>query len=382
MERTETQFEAEVTHLSNQGYGVVKGPDRVTWFVRGTWRGDYGLFRVTDERDGDYGFAEVVSLLRPSNERREAPCPHLGPGADQCFGCPWMMVDDAAQLREKQHRVVYALERVGLREIPVETIWPSPHILHYRRRAQFKTDGDIIGYAGRQGLCIAPIEHCLVLTPKMEKQLQALRAQLPEPAWQPGPGFNWNYLDIDEDTDTQQLVINRRRPFQQANVWQNEAMRTWVKAQLTTRDRTQAVLELFAGSGNFTEVLADLGFASILAMEVGAEAIVQLQNKQWPGVTGQRMDLYSKQAAYDVARAARQASILLANPPRAGLGSLWKLAQLLPELKTIILISCDPHSFASDARRLVQQGFTAAAIQPLDQMPHTPHVEVIARFER
>jgi len=382
VERTETLFEAEVTHLSQQGYGVVKGPDRGTWFVRGTWRGDYGLFRVTDERDGEYGFAEIVNVLRPSNERREAPCPHLGLGADQCFGCPWMMVDDASQLREKQHRVVYALERVGLREIPVETIWPSPHVLHYRRRAQFKTDGEILGYAGRQGLCIAPIEHCLVLTPNMEKQLQSLRTQLPEAAWKPGPGFNWNYLDIDEDTDTQQLVINRRRPFQQANAWQNEAMRSWVKAQLATSDRTQSVLELFAGSGNFTEVLVELGFASILAWEVGAEAIEQLQNKQWPGVTAQRMDLYSKQAAYGLARAAYQTTLLLANPPRAGLGSLWRLAQLLPALKTIILISCDPHSFAGDARRLIQQGFTAAVIQPLDQMPHTPHVEVIARFER
>jgi 23S rRNA (uracil1939-C5)-methyltransferase len=73
---------------------------------------------------------------------------------------------------------------------------------------------------------------------------------------------------------------------------------------------------------------------------------------------------------------------MLANPPRAGLGPLWRLLPLLPELHTVLLISCDPQSFANDARRLMQQGFQAKVIQPLDQMPHTPHVEVIAHFQR
>ncbi|HYX31667.1 MAG TPA: hypothetical protein VE954_01045 [Oligoflexus sp.] len=382
MDRTEFIFEAEVTHVSNQGYGVIKGPDRVTYFARGTWRGDYGRFQVADAWDGDYQFVEVLAILRPSIDRREAPCPHLGPGTDQCFGCPWMMVDDQAQLREKQHRVVYALERVGLQALPVATIWPSPTAFHYRRRAQFKTNGESLGYAGRQGLAIAPIVHCLVLTDAMQKQLQALRARLPETSWKPGPGHIWNYLDIDEDTDPQQLSINRRRPFQQANAEQNKAMRGWLAEQLASHHRADPILELFAGSGNFTEVLVEQGFSQITALEVGADAIEQLQKKAWPGVEAKRMDLYGKHAAYDVARAAQDARVLIANPPRAGLGTMWRTIPSLPSLQTVILISCDPHSFAGDARRLIQLGFTASRIQPLDQMPHTPHVEVLARFDR
>jgi 23S rRNA (uracil1939-C5)-methyltransferase len=382
VERGASIFEAEVTHLSNQGYGVVKGPQRITYFVRGTWRGDVGRFQSTEERDGDYQFAELLTLLRPSPERQTPLCPHLGPAATQCFGCPWMMVDYAAQLREKQHRVTYALQRVGLGSLPVESIWGSPDLYHYRRRAQFKTDGQSLGYSGRQGLCIAPIEACLVLTPRMHEHLQRLKARLPEPAWQPGPGYIWNYLDLDEDSDPDDFQINRRRPFQQANAKQNEAMRHWVTEQLTSKVRTEPVLELFAGSGNFTEGLVSLGFSRILALEVGAEAIEALQQKNWPGVQAQRMDLYDKQALPDIARLAADSRILLANPPRAGLDSLWKLVPRLPALQTVILISCDPHSFANDARKLTEQGFQARCIQPLDQMPHTPHVEVIARFQK
>jgi 23S rRNA (uracil1939-C5)-methyltransferase len=382
VERDASIFEAEVTHLSNQGYGVVKGPDQVTYFVRGTWRGDVGCFQKTDEREGDYSFAELVTLVRPSSERRDAPCPHLGPGAAQCFGCPWMMVDYAAQLREKQHRVNYALQRVGLQNAPVQSLWPSPDLYQYRRRAQFKTDGKIIGYSGRQGLCIAPVTDCLVLTPRLHEHFKNLQARLPEAGWQPGSGYIWNYLDLDEASDLTQLPINRRRPFQQANAKQNEAMRAWVALELQSQPRAENILELFAGSGNFTEVLVQLGFSHILALEVGADAIETLQQKNWPGVTARRMDLYDRQAIADVARASRGARIMLANPPRAGLGPLWRLLPLLPELHTVLLISCDPQSFANDARRLMQQGFQAKVIQPLDQMPHTPHVEVIAHFQR
>ncbi|WP_141734253.1 class I SAM-dependent RNA methyltransferase [Oligoflexus tunisiensis] len=393
MEGSPTIFEAEVTHLSNQGYGVVKGPDRVTWFVRGTWRGDVGQFLATDECDGAYRFAELITLLRPSPERLPAPCPHLGLSPTQCFGCPWMMVDYAAQLEEKQHRVTYALQRIGLRDVSVQPIWPSPDVYHYRRRAQFKTDGTVLGYAGRQGLCIAPITNCLVLTERMQQHLDALRSRLPDPAWTPGAGHIWNYLDIDEDSNPAALPLNRRRPFQQANAEQNEAMRRWLAEQLEEKPCSSLVLELFAGSGNFTEVLVSCGFSKILALEVGADAIESLKKREWPGVHAQRMDLYGRDAISEVTtvardaiseltRAAQDASILVANPPRAGLGALWKLVKLMPHIRTVVLISCDPQSFAGDARRLVQQGFSARCIQPLDQMPHTPHVEVIARFER
>jgi 23S rRNA (uracil1939-C5)-methyltransferase len=382
VDRSPTIFEATVTHLSNQGYGVVKGPELVTYFVRGTWRGDVGRFLPTDECDGPYRFAELITLLQPSPERRQAPCPHLGIGPAECFGCPWMMVDYAAQLQEKQHRVAYALQRVGIRDVPIHPIWPSPDVYHYRRRAQFKTDGKVLGYAGRQGLCIAPIQNCLVLTERMQQQLKDLQSRLPEPDWTPGSGHIWNYLDVDEDTQTAALPLNRRRPFQQANAQQNQAMRQWLAEQLADKPRSCQVLELFAGSGNFTEVLVTQGFSDILALEVGADAVETLQQQVWPGVRALRMDLYGRDAVSQITEAARAASIMVANPPRAGIGALWRLLKLLPGLRTVLLISCDPQSFASDASRLTLQGFQVHGIQPLDQMPHTPHVEVIARFER
>lgn len=376
------QFEASVTHISNQGFGVVKGPDHATYFVRHTWRGDRGLFQTTDESDGAYRFAELLALKEASAERQTPPCAHLGTGADECQGCPWMMVNYPAQLAEKQHRVAYALERVGLRAQAIAPIWPSPREYQYRRRAQFKTDGQTLGYAGRQGLSIAPISHCPVLSPQLALQLEELRAQLPRVDWQPGKNHIWNYIDLDEDCVSNNVTLNRRRPFQQANADQNEAMQQWLRVHLQRHERTEAVLELFCGSGNFTAVACESGFSHITALEVGADAVTLLQQKNWPGVNAQRMDLYAPQAVRTVAALGPETRILIVNPPRDGIKHHWRLAALLPRLRTIYMISCDASSFAGDARRLVQQGFRLREVQPLDQMPHTAHLEILACFER
>jgi 23S rRNA (uracil1939-C5)-methyltransferase len=375
-------FEADVTHLSQQGYGVVRAPDRTTFFVRGAWRGDRGLFQPTQLREGDYHFAELIELRAGSPDRQAVPCPHLGVGEQQCFGCPWMMIDYDAQLREKQHRVQYALARVGLVDAPVATIWPSPQLLQYRRRAQFKVDGQRLGYAGRQGLTIAAIEQCPILTPPLQGMLSKLRARLPEPLWRPDSAHIWNYIDIDEDCDPDRVILNRRRPFQQANAVQNEAMRAWLRTQLEDHARSSPILELFAGSGNFTEVLVDAGFERIITCEVGADAVTAAQEKQWTAVDAQRVDLYGRHAVKHVATAALDARILIANPPRDGLRAHWRLAQCLPALQSIFIVSCDPVTLAHDVRKLSQTGFRLRTVQPLDQMPHTPHVETLVFMER
>ncbi|MCX6131698.1 MAG: hypothetical protein NTX25_21890 [Proteobacteria bacterium] len=216
----------------------------------------------------------------------------------------------------------------------------------------------------------------------MAKHLKALREQLPKAAWQPDAAHRWSFLDLDEESDPYHVEINRRRPFQQANAEQNEAMRQWIANELVICDRSSSVLELFSGSGNFTEVLVQLGFKSILASEVGTQAMAELAQKQWTGVRTQRLNLYHPLAIAEVLRLASDTQIVLANPPRAGLLHMNRLLPKLRHLQTILYISCDPVSFASDARRIIKNGFELKKVQALDQMPQTPHVEILGRFDR
>jgi 23S rRNA (uracil1939-C5)-methyltransferase len=285
-------------------------------------------------------------------------------------------------LREKQHRVSYALQRIGFDPELVQAIWPAPETYAYRRRAQFKTDGTSLGYAGSQGRAIAKIERCLILNQSLQETFQLIKDHLPNQAWQPGLGHVWNYIDVDESSKVETLVLNRRQPFAQANAAQNEAMRQWLMKHLSTLSRDGMVLELFCGSGNFTEILVQLGFTKIIAFEVGASAIEELKAKAWRGVDALRADLYANNAEHELRGMASEALTMVLNPPRAGMKRLSRLPSYLHRLEDIYYISCDPQSFVHDARRIIRYGFQLREVQPLDQMPHTPHVEILAHFQR
>ena len=70
--------------------------------------------------------------------------------------------------------------------------------------------------------------------------------------------------------------------------------------------------------------------------------------------------------------------IVLVDPPRAGLA--------LPVLDGIIAmqpvflayVSCDPATFARDAKRLRKAGFVIEKLTPFDLFPQTYHIETIS----
>ena len=70
------------------------------------------------------------------------------------------------------------------------------------------------------------------------------------------------------------------------------------------------------------------------------------------------------------------------DPPRAGLDplALSHLKTLLP--KTIVYISCNPATQAANIEELAQAGYRIKRLQPVDQFPHTYHIENIALLEK
>lgn len=72
---------------------------------------------------------------------------------------------------------------------------------------------------------------------------------------------------------------------------------------------------------------------------------------------------------------------VLFDPPRAGaLAQAKMLAK--SKVKTVIAVSCNPVSFAKDARALIDGGFALTRLIPIDQFVFTPHIEIVAVFSR
>jgi 23S rRNA (uracil1939-C5)-methyltransferase len=69
------------------------------------------------------------------------------------------------------------------------------------------------------------------------------------------------------------------------------------------------------------------------------------------------------------------------DPPRAGAAATAE-ALARSAVPTVIGISCNPATFARDARLLVDGGYALETVTPVDQFRYTPHVELVGVFRR
>jgi 23S rRNA (uracil1939-C5)-methyltransferase len=69
------------------------------------------------------------------------------------------------------------------------------------------------------------------------------------------------------------------------------------------------------------------------------------------------------------------------DPPRAGAeAQVREIAA--SKVKTLVYVSCDPKTFARDAKILVDAGFEPGIVTPVDQFAYSTHVEVVGVFRR
>jgi tRNA/tmRNA/rRNA uracil-C5-methylase (TrmA/RlmC/RlmD family) len=74
--------------------------------------------------------------------------------------------------------------------------------------------------------------------------------------------------------------------------------------------------------------------------------------------------------------------LLIADPPRTGLGK--GVAERIAALKAarIVMVSCDPATLARDLAALVAFGYEVSRVTPFDFFPQTAHVEAVAWLTR
>ncbi|MBS0624929.1 MAG: 23S rRNA (uracil(1939)-C(5))-methyltransferase RlmD [Verrucomicrobia bacterium] len=78
----------------------------------------------------------------------------------------------------------------------------------------------------------------------------------------------------------------------------------------------------------------------------------------------------------------RRPDIAIVDPPRAGLDPLALHHLKILKPKAILYISCNPLTQAANIENLLASGYRLKALQPVDQFPHTYHIENIALLER
>ena len=137
------------------------------------------------------------------------------------------------------------------------------------------------------------------------------------------------------------------------------------------------VADLFAGLGTFTLALP----ARVYAAEGARDAMFSLKaaagSRQMQVFTEHR-DLYRRPLT--VAELDRFDAIVI-DPPRAGARDQTE-ALAACQSKVIGYVSCNPSSFARDAKLLIEGGWRIDWVQPVGQFRWSTHVELAARFVR
>jgi 23S rRNA (uracil1939-C5)-methyltransferase len=141
------------------------------------------------------------------------------------------------------------------------------------------------------------------------------------------------------------------------------------------------VADLFCGAGAFSFRLAEA--AQVLALDAAEPTIRALQAARAtaPGlkpIAAEARDLYRRPL---LAEEMKRLDAVLFDPPRAG--ALEQAREIARSgVGLAVGVSCNPASFARDARVLVDSGFRLARVLPVDQFLWSPHIELVGVFER
>lgn len=139
------------------------------------------------------------------------------------------------------------------------------------------------------------------------------------------------------------------------------------------------VLDLYCGTATIGMAFAPL-VKQVTAIELNPYAIFDAEaNCDRNKLANLRLlqgDAHEKLS--EVLQEGTRFDLIIVDPPRTGLGPKALQTLLKANAPRILYIACNPATQAEEVKALVQHGYKLEALQPVDQFPHTPHVENIA----
>ena len=385
-----------VTALAVGGEGVAREPSGRVVFVEGALPGERVRVAVTDERR-HHARAVVLEVIEPAPTRVTPPCPFVAAG---CGGCGWQHVDPEAQRALKGSMVAEALARLG--GLPDAEVAPGPVLPATGYRTTLRGVADATGrFALRRHHShdLVPVPACLVAHPR----LAAVAAEGRFPAGSEitirvgartgdrmvivdGPAGAVEVPDGVRVVTGDELAGGRR-------AWLFEVV-AGVRLRVSARsffqagpDAAEALVAAVGQALGPSETLADLyAGVGLFAATVGRGARVVAVEASASAAADARVNLAggdAKVVRRDVARwRPRAVEAAVADPPRAGLGRGGLRAVAATRASRVVLVSCDAGALGRDARLLAEAGYAWTGSTLVDAFPHTPHVEVVSRFER
>ena len=362
----------------------------------------------------------LVKVEAASPERIASTCPHFG----ICGGCALQHWATARYRDWKRRLLVEALAQAGL-DTAVDALIDAHGegrrraVLHAWRGTRNVLE---VGFAALRAHDVVPIDRCPVLAHALDGAIEAARAiaEALAPVQKPldiqvtatqagldvdvrgsGPLSAARTSELARVAERHRLarltrhgeiVVQRAAPtltmgrarvvlppgtFLQATEAGAAALAGLV---LEHCGKAKTIADLFTGVGPFALRLAER--AKILAIDNDQAAVAALADAaKTPGlkpIAAERRDLFRRPLLPN--ELARLDAVVF-DPPRQGAQAQ---AQEIAAGKVpiVIAVSCNPTTFARDAKILVDGGYRLTRVTPVDQFLYSPHVELVARLEK
>jgi 23S rRNA (uracil1939-C5)-methyltransferase len=385
-----------IVRIAARGDGVTPSGRHVAWGIPGDVLLDDGA-------------------LAPGPHHQEPPCRHF----PECGGCQLQHADDEAYRGYLMSRVEGALAQHGLAaEIRVPHLSPP----RTRRRAALRAlkvgQGAVVGFNAAKSHQIIDMRECHILRPELFALVEPLR-QLLAKLLAPKRTAEIQLTLVDQGVDVLLKgaaakgleAIERLTDFAvgqklaRLSLDQGLGPEAFYEPQATTITLSgtavgiapgaflqasedgeaaliEAVREAVAGEARAADLFAGLGTFALAvratyAAEASRDAAASLKRGA-PGMTVEHRDLYRRPLDRD--ELGTFVAIIL-DPPRAGAAE--QVGQLATSLvRRIAYVSCNPATFARDAKALVDGGYALLWVKPIGQFRWSTHVELVAGFSR
>lgn len=430
--RAGERIELEATTLSPTGEGLAEVSETKV-HVPGVFPGEQAAARLEHvSRQHPRAHARLLEILRPHPARRAPPCPHCDSGAPPrpglCSGCPLQALDIAAQRSLK----LDALHRLGL---SVDPLVGDEREFGYRwssKRVVTGTSGQlIVGSYVRGTHTAARMDDCRIDHPAIAaaaRELQEVASSIGiEPYDETTGAGDLRYVWLKTDGSAVLLtLITAARPSRAAdelpNLLKIPAGIAWsvqsgrgnaVRGEpavplagapglsvsiagvtlevgplgflqpnppiaglcyldLVTDHRGEPLtgaraFDLYAGTG-VTTALLRRGFADVVPCEDYPESAARL------GVAPETAEAF-------LAREHAAPDLVVANPPRGGLGPDVCAGLVRLRAPRLNIMSCSPEALKRDLTALEAGGYALRRLRAYDTLPQTPHLELVAWLE-
>ena len=425
--RPDRALDVTIERLGSRGDGIAETPLGPV-FVPNALPGEDALVRIGKPRS-DGMAASVVERRSESADRIAPVCRHFG----RCGGCQTQHMAAPAYAEWKRGLLLEALARRGFEDeslVADLTLCPPQ-----RRRLRFaaigRREGAVLGFNARNSNQVIDLAECPIADPRIAALLSPLRQVLGEVltpkaacdveivatedgidlllvsrismngkrrdaliAFAGAHGISRVSFQADERFPPE-VIIQFEAPlvrfgetsvafppgaFLQPSAAGEQALREAV--QLLVPPGTLRVIELYAGCGAFSLPLAAAGFR-VAAYEGEAAMIQAMTQAAGRASLGGRLGGNTRDLARQPLRAEEMngANLVLLDPPRNGAAGQAELIAA-SSVPAVIYVSCNPATFARDAATLCDGGYRLRQVIPVDQFVYTPHLELVALFQR